>query len=816
VNLLRIKYFKQIIIIITFSLSVGASAQVSLKGRVLDTANTGMSFITVALLDSKDSSIINGNVSNDNGEYIFQRVIKGKYLIRAVFIGYEDIYSKVIEVDTTDILLPDMTIASKGLKLDEISIVAVKQSIEFKNGITVMNVENSAIAAGNTVLDLLKKIPGVYIDNQNNISLNGNKGVRIMLDGKLQQISNTQLMSILSSMSAETVSKIEVMKNPPVKYDAGGSAGMINIISKKVRVLGYSGNSTLGLSMGQKFRGGDGASLNYKGKKLTIFTNLNYSYRFFYDKYTFDKTINSGVNNVTSLNQNGVTTNLQKAFAYKIGASYDISSKTSIGISFNDAPSSSASTDNANNYVGGYNNLGFDHLSNSSTNSLKWHNPTFNISGEHQFDTLGTKLSVSVDYANYGSTGNNYNQNYFLNTDNVSVLPENIFRSIGISSINIYTQKVDFQKDIFKSIHFETGAKNTIVNSNNNFNFEQKDAASNTFINNPTYTNKYNYRENIIAGYLNFSKEVKNGSIQLGVRAENTIAKGNNLTNGFLLTRNYINLFPNLSYDYSKSEKHAFQFNYNRRIDRPDYSQLNPFKSYQDQFVSSMGNPYLLPQYSDNISFSYIFKGMIYQTLTFSHISKYILDVSSQNDSTKETIQTVQNITGNTNYTYTLFMQKQIRPWFSTQLTGSLIYQEFYGAVNNTNLRNSTLAYNIYMNNEFVLPKEYKIQFTGQYIGPSIYGYTTVKSRWSIDIAIKKTFRSNWVISAGVLDLFHKDIERLAVKFDNQNYQSKTISDTFRFKLSLSYKFGNMKIAKKSTGSNADEEARLKNKLKSK
>jgi hypothetical protein len=795
-----------------FSLiSFTGAAQIMVKGKVVDSTNTAAPFISVALINAKDSSLLKGNISNDKGEYEFENIKKGNYLIKAVSVGYINSYSNFFSIDSLakTVSIPDLKLNSNGIDLKEISITAIKPAVEFKDGMIIMNVENSPLAAGNTVFDLLRRLPGVYIDNQNNISLNGRSGVRVLIDGRLQRLTGQQLASMLMSMSAETVSKMEVMSNPPVKYDAEGTGGLINIITNKVKVVGFSGNISGGISKGYAYRGGLDGSLNYKGKKFTFYSSMGFGDRTFYNKYTFDKIVTFN-NNKTYLNEIGATTDLQNYLNGKIGLDLYPNKKTTIGFLINGGINNTPHTDRGINSVSGYNDVGFDHYKFDMNENNKWTLPTYNVYAERKLDTTGGTLSFSADYIDYKQVRNILSENVFLDNTNSEVLPANVFKARHNSTVKVFAPKLDLKKNIGKIGSFEAGVKAGFTENTNDYTFARQNTSTKLFDVDTNVSNKYLYDEVILAGYLNFKREFKYGSFQIGGRGENTEVNAINKTNGFKLTRNYFRFFPNLSLSLSKNRNHTFQLSLSSRIQRPNYPDLNPYKSYQDYYSSTIGNPNLLPQglYIGNVNYS--FKNSIYNTLSYAHFVTPVIYYDLQNDTTKETVSQATNFTGNNYYYgYQLYIQKQIKQWWNLSFNGTAYYTHFEGTIKGNHFERATTTFNLWLNNDLILPKKFKIQIVGSYNAPSIFGINFNGERWRLDIGIKKNlFKDKLSLGVNFADIFYTDINRSRSQFQNQNTYFVSRNDTQRLQFNLNYKFGKIRVQKRDN--EVEEGGRLK------
>ena len=494
------------------------------------------------------------------------------------------------------------------------------------------------------------------------------------------------------------------MKSPPVKYDSEGNAGIVNIVTKKIKMKGYNGSINYNPGMGQRFGNSVNASFNFKSNKITLYSNVNAMYKTFFDRYDFTKNVEYE-GNTTIFNQTGVHENLRKFLSGKVGMDYQLTKKTTIGVLVSSSINDANPTEHGYTSMNGYNDTGFDHYNYISDEKTVWTNPTYNFNAEHHFDTLGTTLSLSIDYTGFRNTSDRKSESKFFQNDDSYAMSPLGYNTKNNSNVSIFTQKLDFQKNITSSWILETGVKSTFVKQITDFIFERRDTTTSIYQIDTAYTNTYHYNETIYAGYLNFRKQFKKGSLGLGVRAEKTTIKGHNITNGFSLTKGYLNFFPNLSFDYELTAKQNLQFNYTRRLDRPDYSQLNPFKRFEDQYYSATGNPYLNPQYSDNFDITHIYNQWLTNSVGCSYFTQIITGVTLQNDSTKQSTQTQINLSNGSYTYYNLFIQKELKKWWALQFSASVNYIKFNGAIASSRLEIGNLSSNYYINNDFYLSK---------------------------------------------------------------------------------------------------------------
>ncbi len=797
------------ILLLIFTVISSLTYGQSIRGKIIDSTQSPVPFATIALLNAKDSSIIKGNITDEYGGFIIDHLLKGSYLLKITAISFNAKYTNSVQIDSSSSIdLSNITLNSQGINLSEVSVSAIKRTIEFKNGNIIVNVENSPLAKGNTVYDLLSKLPGVSLDN-NIIRLNGKEGVVVMIDGRIQQLTNVQLLTMLKSMNAELVEKIELLKNPPVKYDASGTSGMINIKTKKTKLIGFSGSVFASGSQGFYARSMSGISLNYKTEKIALFSNLDYNYGYYQSKEQFNKKFRTD-STFTEFNSINTIKDLENSLTYKIGADWFVNKKTILGFKIDGNPGSYNSNGRATNTISHYNNLGFDHLNASVYIPDKWTINNYNVNAEHRFDSTGTVLCFTSDYTRLSETYSSNIQNHFLDNTDLEIMPPAIYRNNNTNNTDIFASKLDFTKVINSNTSFEVGAKIGYINTSNNYLFERKNNSTGNYYQDTALTNNYTYTEETYAAYFNYIKSFKKVNLQIGVRAENTNLIGRNTGKGFELKRSYYNLFPNISMEYAVSTNNNFQLNLNRRIDRPQYNDLNPFRSYRDQYSYDEGNPFLLPHYSNTIEFTHSYKKLITNMFTYTRIDNVMVYYTKQNDSTKVTVGTTKNMKFNNYYAYSFFIQHTIKSWWETSVNGIVSYIEYVGDVEGVPFKTASFYYSPSLNNIFTVLKKTKIEINFFYNSLKNVGLTQIKPRWMLSFAIKRTFFNDKLdCSIGVSDLFYSGYYRTGVNFDNQDWNFRVTQDSRRLTLSLNYNFGKLKVSERNLESNEEEKGRL-------
>lgn len=808
--MLHTRFKRTLILFFLCSIFAYASFAQTVTGKIVDSLNVPVPFATIALLKAKDSLPVKGNFSNDKGEYIFENITPGSYFIKAVSVGYNDAFSSVFKLDSAaSYSVPDIILGSKEVNLNEVSVTVQKKVIEFKNGNITVNIDGSPLAVGNTVYDLLSKMPGVIVDGEN-ISIVGRDGVKIMIDDRIQQISGPQLINLLKSLNASVVDKIEILKTPSVKNDAAGTGGMINIKTKKTKITGFSGSANVSYQQGFYANKDGGFSLNYKGKSATFFSGVNFGhdemqYTSIYKKYIT-------YNSITTLfDQRTVERATNQNVSYNIGTDFYVNKKNTIGFRIDGTLGNATPVRRGNNYLSD-NTAGYEILEFTSVRPNDWTYNNYNLNSEHLLDTLGSKIKFSADYSKSSDLYQGLLENRFRDKDLNETLDQKIIKTHNTLDFSLYSAKIDLEKKFSNTLGIEAGIKENYQEMLSDFIFENKDVHTGNYSIDTNFSNVFAYNERVDAGYFNLQKQLKKVGMQFGVRGENTTVSAESRTSKVQYTRQYFQIFPVISFDYNPSEKNSFQLSYNRRINRPQYNLFNPYKVFLNLLVTTIGNPYLMPEYSNTIEFTYGYKGKLYQSLTYYTVSDNLFYYPVQNDTTKESLHKISNLKGGglNIATYSIFMQKDIKKWWAVTFSGAFNFNSFNGAIDGSIYSGSSFPFYFYVNNRFVLPKKWTIEVTGLYWSRYLAGLYDNLDKWSLSFAVKKSvLKEKFNISFGVNDIFYKNITRSSVSFQNQNSSLLSTFDTRRFTVGLSYNFGKIKVQLRKTKSNDEEKARL-------
>ncbi|MBK7871030.1 MAG: TonB-dependent receptor [Saprospiraceae bacterium] len=658
----------------------------------------------------------------------------------------------------------------------------------------IVNVENSIVSAGSSALEVLQRSPGVIVDQNDNISLRGRQGVIIMIDGKPTQLGSQELANMLRGMASSTIEKIEIITNPSAKYDAAGNAGIINIRMKKDQRVGTNGNFSASVGYNDYWRANTALSLNYRNRKWNLFGNYSYANTVGYNNLILTRKFREEGEVAAIFKQDNYVKFPFSNHVARVGVDFSPSKNTTIGIVANGISNAFNPTGDSETIMLDANEQRTGSFTTQNRSQDQWNNYSLNTNIRQVFDSLGRELTADFDYARYS---NETDQNFL--TENFT--PERVLmnQSIFIGDINgylnIYSAKMDYTHPINEKMKIEAGVKTSFVKTDNDLQYF--DRINGEDIYNPGWSNQFIYKENINAGYLNYRHEFsKTWSMQLGLRGEQTIADGLQVTTDSSFNRNYFQFFPSVFVQWSPSEKHSFNYSMSRRIDRPSYRQLNPFRGFVDRTTYSEGNPFLLPQLTYSFEVSHTFLQRFTTTFNYSITDDVITQVFLQDDEQRIMVQSIANI-AELEY-YGLSFSATFNPvkWWNNRTELNGFHSRYTGVVANTQLDNALPTFYINSINRLTLPKGFSGEVTFFYHNKSAYGITTIQPMWQLSLGLQKNILQNkGTLRLNVNDIFWKGYPRGVTKFANVDEVWKARRPTRMAMLTFTYRFGKTTVA---------------------
>lgn len=790
-----------------------------IKGKIVYGADSkNADAATVSLYHLPDSSVIKINLSDKEGNYEFEKVLPGKYFVLATSTGYSGTYSPAISIKKDETFSADVLKLNENIKtLEGITISTNKPFVERKIDRTIINVDASITNAGTTAMEVLEKAPGVSVDKDGNVSLKGKSGVMIMLDGRPSYLSADQLSTLLKNMPSSNIDQIEIMTNPSAKYDATGNAGIINIKTKKNKMKGVNGNISASILQSKYTQTNNSINLNYRTGKVNLFGNYGYSYRKLYqESHIIRKFRDSSSKEIESIfDQNNFATNSWQVHNLKAGMDFYANKKTTLGVVFSGFlnPSDHISR-NQTNLNDGENKTDSIVIA-DNTNTGKSNNFSTNFNMRHVFDSSGKEFTVDLDYLKYDQITDQALANSYYNPDFSNRAPSSQLIGRLPSDVHIYSAKTDFTFPLKHNTRIETGLKSSYVTTDNDALYQ--DSTSAGYVTDNGKTNHFIYKENINAGYVNYNRQIKKWGIQAGLRAENTNANGNQLGNSTRsdssFTRNYIDLFPTVYVSYEANKKNTFSANYGRRIDRPDYEDLNPFYYFLDEYTYRVGNTLLQPQYTDNIEITHTYNGFLSTTINYSKIHNVFTDVLKQITSERKTFQTKENLSSKENYGIAVSANFPVTSFWNTNLYADVNHDTYYGVIDDgvLNVANTSFLFN--MNNQLKFEKGWSAELSGFYRSKGIEGQIVMNPIWRLDAGLQKSVLKNkGTLKASIRDIFNSQNFMGTVNYQAIDGYIKNTNYTRTFSLTFLYRFGKplKNQNQRSRGGASDEQNRIK------
>ncbi|SKB91236.1 TonB-dependent receptor domain-containing protein [Daejeonella lutea] len=781
-----------------------------IKGTLSASGNQKTDDVTMHLLKAEDKKLIKMEFPDDAGNFVFDRIPASKYLLITQSMNFEKYQSDTISL-RQNIDLGKINLIRAENSLKEVVVTAARPLIQQQYDKTVINVASSLTAVGSTALEVLEKAPGITVDQNDNIAMRGRQGVLVMIDGKLVPMSGQDLANMLRSMSAEQIEKIDLITNPSAKYDASGNSGIIDIRLKKGNNVGTNGSLSLSYGQGVYSKLNPSLNFNSRSKKLNVFGSYNYGYREDFNDLTIFRNFYTPSNQLTG--GNNYVNYFQFAFNnhnLRLGADYNLGKKAILGFTVNgisnkgnvDADSRAKSFNATNQATGSFNTVG--------TNSPERTNTSYNLNYKHTLDSGGKELSADLDYARFRSDEiQNYTTNYYGLNDVPSRTPYKLLGDLS-GLLDIRSFKIDYNQPLKAwNGRFEAGLKSSWVESDNNVAFYDRSNGSDIL--DAGKSNHFIYNENINAAYVNTSGKWKKLNIQLGLRLENTVAEGVQLKDNSNFDRNYTQLFPSGYLGYRFSENNDLGISLSRRINRPSYRQLNPFKVFLDPATSSAGNPFLKPELTNSFELTHTLKQKFITKIGYSRTTDNILSVLSPDTEPNTVLQTGRNLAKFDYYNFSFGFPISVGKWLNSTNNALLYYGRYSGNLVNTNLNAGRTTFTFNSNNNFVVNNTVTAEFIGNYQGKSTYGFLEIDPIWSMGLGVQKQlFDKKASLKLNVSDVFFTngiDAFTLLSGYGEHFLQTR---DTRVGTLSFTYRFGKTQVpgSRRRSGGAEDEKRR--------
>ena len=781
--------------VFSFAIAIATNAQSlgKIRGTVIDGSAKIIESSTVTLLKAKDSSVAKMGAADKNGHFEFENVSEGKYLVSISAVGHQKGYSEIFEISTEKELvdLEPIELVAQAKDMAAVTVTSRKPLIEQKMDRTIVNVDAAASNVGATALEVLEKSPGITIDKDGNISLKGKQGVQVYIDGRPSYLSGQDLVNLLKNMMATQLDQLEIMTNPPAKYDAAGNSGIINIKTKKNKQVGFNGNTSAGYSQGKYWRTNESLNMNYRNGKINAFMNYGFNKAYNYQELTIhrtylnpDKTVDAMFDQVAFMPRHNTSNNL------KAGLDYFLDKKTTLGFVASGFINDEYQLNYNTAYLKNATNVVDSIVYSTGKMTDTWKNRTLNLNFRHEFDSTGRELTADLDYSKYLSANNQLFTNSSYNPNGTKRGQTDLLGDLPVD-IGIYSAKMDYTHPLKKQGKIEAGVKSSYVNTDNQANYYnwiggewQTDYGK---------TNRFQYKENINAAYLNFGKQYKKVGVQAGLRFENTNYKGHQLGNpqkpDSSFSKSYNSLFPTVFVTYGASKNHQLGFNVGRRIDRPAYQDLNPFLFFLDNYTYESGNPFLKPQYSTNIEISDTYKGFLQTTINYSRTKNFFTETFEQVDHAS----IVRNGNIGMRQNAGISMSAQIEPvkWWSASLYGNYNYSSFEGELYGERISVSASNVLFNVNNQFKFKKGWSAELSGFYRSKGIEGQIVIEPLGQLSAgASKQVLKGKGTVRLNMRDILYTNWVKGSINFQSTQATFENKRDSRMASIAFTYRFG--------------------------
>ena len=784
----------------------------SVKGRIVENSSKeAVSFATVALQSGE--TIKGGGITNEDGIFIIENVAPGNYTFLVSFIGQKS-FSKEITVNGETLDMGDIGIDLNVQMLEGARVTAKRPVIEQQFDKIVMNVSEAVSTQGSNALEVLRKAPGVAIDKDGNVTLNG-QAVSVWIDGRPSYLSGSDLEALLQSTDGNTIDKIEIISHPSAKYDAAGGGGIIDIKTKRNFLQGFNGSATLSYTATNSdpyVQTANGTlNLNYRTEKTNTF--LTYSPRFSEDYAHFDSWTLFGNNyNMRQVSESDYLFT-RKSNYFRVGNDYFINKKNTLGF----IVTGMFRNNTESPYYGSWTEIWANGtLNTKEVSEIESTGGNNNLSANVNYTgvidaTKGEEVTINLDYNRNNFNRDNFQSNKFVDPlDGTTILGiSNTFRATSDQAIDIYGVKVDYEKIVWKSGKLEAGIKYAHTYTDNNT--LREDQVGGVWTKNDNLSSIFNYSEQISAAYASLAKMFNMKWIfKVGLRAEYTHSNGDWISANDKTTKSYINFFPTIYAGYNPSQNWRYSLSYTIRVNRPGFGQLNPYRQYVDANSAMEGNPDLNPQFTDQVSASIGYGSHFTLAGIFQNSRSMIMQAPYiEPDGSKtmrwENFGTMQIMGGALSITELPFTKWLI-------FNGNLFVASTSNTSSDDSYSKKGIMNTMYGNLTFLLPKSWKLEMGVTRQGRISAGYLNVDPQYMVFGGIKKTLLDG----KGILTINFNDIfNSSATKVGSEDKTGKTIyfiDQKFsgqNIRVSFSYSFGQAKASKRRNVGNLEESSRI-------
>ena len=807
----KISLMKNLLTLIFCISTIMSSAQdIEIKGILTDDLGDPVIYANLALYNSQDSMLVKVETSDENGAFTIAGISKSSYYLTATYIGFNDLTVTDIDLGSQNIRdLGELIMTTSSVELETAIVTARRSMVEVKPDRTVFNVQGTINSTGDNGLELLRKAPGVLVDNNNNVTVLSRTGVLIYVDGKRLPLTGDDLANYLQNLSADQIDRIDIITNPGAKYEAQGNAGIIDIRLKRNENHGLNGSVSMTSAKAAFWRNGLNGSLNFRNNLLNTYAQLGGYDNKIQQKYYFQ----DAVNNVYIDN---IATDItdEKGINLRWGTDFFLSKNHTLGFLVSGNLRDQTLTSTSDNVISSLSNISeVDSFLVASNDGLRdFDNQNININ--YVFNKNESTLNIDADYGHFGTDAKFEQPNDYLSPVDSSLLTRVNTSYQTPVDIDILTFKVDYETNLAGG-RFGIGSKFSKVSTDNTFRFY--DIPDTEEVLNDRRSNQFLYDENVLAGYVSYARTINDKwNFSTGLRLEQTDATGDLIPFAEDLQEdpvelNYLSVFPSAGLTFTLNPQNVFSLNYGRRINRPDYNVLNPFRAQINELSFSKGNPFLSPEIVNNFELGYLWQFRYNFKLAYSRTTDQITRLIGPDDSDpRARFINWDNLAVQTTYSFNASLPVQVTDKWNAffNLTGSYLdNQADYGDGVIVDLQAWT--YNIFQQHTITLPKGFTGEVSGWFSGPGIWGGVfKYDTSWALNLGLQKRFLDDKLnVKISAQDIFRQAFWSGFSEFNGLRSTGMGDWDSQKITLSMSYNFGNQKVKSRNRSTGLEDEA---------
>jgi outer membrane receptor protein involved in Fe transport len=776
----------------------------TIRGQVVDEFNRPLELATVVLQHATDSTEAGAGYTEADGSFVLRKKA-GMYRVVVSVVGYRrmvQLLPPALPGQTTT--APRMALLPDVQQLKEVKVVGQKPFIEQLSDRLVLNVNNNLSVSGGSALDALEKAPGVQIINDR-ISLAGRTGVLIHVDGKPSVHSD--IAQLLREIPSSTIERIEIIGQPGARYDAAGSAGIINVVLKKSDKKGTHVLLTGNVGYGIYAKSGGSVSFNHRTGPVNIFGTYSYNYRKTFNQNTFERDLTENGQPFV-LRQQSYEPRTTEGSTFRLGADWTLSKRSLLGVLFNGIDSDGQALGQTDTDAlpgrGALQNL----LTTNSRTDRRWQNLTGNLNYKLTLGERGHELTVDADMAHY-----NFRMVSLLATQRrADTLPVSAgIRNTLPTVVDFRAAKIDYVRPLPNSMKLEMGAKlsHSVIDSD----LAAETRQTEQWQPDPTRSNVFRYTEQIRAGYVSVQKNWKRADLQVGLRTEHTDTEGVSGTLGQRNDRQYWQWFPSVAFNQAFNSILGVSVNYSRRIDRPGYQDLNPFMYYIDPYTYQRGNPNLIPQLTNSWKATLTYQKLPLFAVGYSITNNVMTQVTEQIPNSRAAFSTIANLDEQQNLYATLNFPLSFAKWLSGygSLTG---FRNSYTSNYLDGLyADARWSYTLFGTATAKLHPRYSVELSGTYQGAGVMGLVRYNGYGAVNMGMQYSLpneQTKFRLTAN--DLFFGSRIVGTINYQDMSLRLLSLWESRQYRLTISHAFGNTKLksSRKRTTTADDDRSRVK------